>query len=127
MACGKGKGVTKDHKVMHISENYKTAKTAMMAVLCGRNPMNNFLNSSPSHISTPIHECQPRNTLYAATVKWCHWRCIYIDWSQDFNGMSKSGKWNCVPTSHTGECFDLPEVEKTISVKWHFISTHSIS
>ena len=72
MACGKGKGVTKDHTVLLISENYKTAKMAMTTVFCGRNPMNNFLNSNPSHISTPIHECQPSNTLYTATVKWCH-------------------------------------------------------
>jgi len=40
MACEKGKGVTKDHKVMLISENYKTIKMAMMMVFCGRNPMN---------------------------------------------------------------------------------------
>lgn len=72
MACEKGKGVIKDHKVMLISENYKTVKMAMMMVLCGRNPMNNFLNSNPSHISTSNHLCQPSNTLYTATVKWCH-------------------------------------------------------
>jgi hypothetical protein len=35
MACGKGKGVTKDHKVMFISENYKTVKMAMMTVFVG--------------------------------------------------------------------------------------------
>jgi len=72
MACGKGKGVTKDHKVMPISENYKTVKMAMTTVFCGRNPMNNFLNSNPSQISTPIHKYQPSNTLYTATVEWCH-------------------------------------------------------
>jgi hypothetical protein len=62
----------------------------MVTVFCGRNRMNNFINSNPFHISFPIHECQPSNTLYTATVKWCHWECIYVDWLQDFNGMSSS-------------------------------------
>jgi hypothetical protein len=72
MACGKGKRVTKDHKVMLNTENYTTVKLAMVMVFCGRNSLNNFLNNNPSHISTPIHECQLSNTLYTATVEWCH-------------------------------------------------------
>jgi hypothetical protein len=79
MACGKGRGVTKDQKVMLISENYKTVKMAVTIVFCGRNPMNNFLNSNQSHISTPIHERQPSNTHYTATVGVTEVAFILID------------------------------------------------